>query len=708
QEELAVSNLDISVNKGNLLHSRYPGYNGQGTTVSVKENRPDTTDIDLKGRWLPTPYSSPIISSHATIMATIIAGAGNSYYEGKGMATGATISSADFSNLLPEPDITYQQFDISVQNHSYGTGIENYYGADAAAYDFSTRNRASLLHVFSAGNAGTQTSATGPYAGVMGFANITGSFKMAKNILTVGHMDSLGVVLAPSSRGPAFDGRVKPELVAFGEDGSSGAAAIVSGTALTLQHAYKDLFGVLPSAALVKAILLNSADDTGPKGIDFISGYGSVNAFKAMKGLTAETFFENTISAGNVNSMPLFIPEGTDQVKITLTWTDPPAIPNAAKALINGLDLELALPATGQTWQPWVLNHFPHPDSLQQPAVRKKDSLNNVEQISITDPVPGAYLVYVNGSNISNTAAQSYAIAYQIDSVDQYGWQYPTDNDNIFNNRSNTLRWNSTFSAMPGILEYSIDNGSNWQLIDDAVNLADEYYKWSPPDTFVIAILRMRIGPKEFRSDAFTISRRLRTFVGYNCADSFLFYWEKIPGISTYQVYKLGDDYLEPLLSTNDTFAVVSRLANPTLYYTVAPVINNKIGLKAFTFNYTMQGVECYIRSFFASLNGNEALLDLLLGTVHNILSVQLEKWDGEKFVKIGEIAAPTTFNIQFTDARLQKGLNTYRVRIEVAGGQVIYSLPETVHYFAETPYIIFPNPVEQGQQVHVLAADIS
>ena len=59
---------------------------------------------------------------------------------------------------------------------------------------------------------------------------------MAKNILTVGATDSFSIVAALSSKGPAHDGRVKPELVAFGEDGSSGAAALVSGTSLLLQQ----------------------------------------------------------------------------------------------------------------------------------------------------------------------------------------------------------------------------------------------------------------------------------------------------------------------------------------------------------------------------------------------------------------------------------------------------------------------------------------
>ena len=259
KEEVAVSNLDISTNKGNLLHNRFPSFDGQGLMVSVKENRPDTTDIDYKGRYVHTALSSATLSSHATIMSTIIAGAGNTYYEGRGIAKAANISSANFANLLPEPDAYYHQYNITVQNHSYGTGIENFYGADAGAYDASASIRPGLLHVFSAGNSGTQASATGNYSGITGFANLTGSFKMAKNIITVGHTDSLGNVLGPSSKGPAYDGRIKPELVAFGLDGSSGAAAIVSGVALSLQDVYKKTYGSFPSSDLIKAALISGS-----------------------------------------------------------------------------------------------------------------------------------------------------------------------------------------------------------------------------------------------------------------------------------------------------------------------------------------------------------------------------------------------------------------------------------------------------------------
>jgi hypothetical protein len=269
-EELQINTLDLSVNKINLLHSKSPLLNGNGLVVSIKENKPDTTDIDLTGRYIPNPLAATIINAHATIMATMAAGAGNSYYLGKGVAWGANITSSNFTNLLPDPDQNYTQNNITVQNHSYGVGIENFYGADAAAYDASALTNDKLLFVFSAGNSGTATPSTGNYAGMAGVANLTGSFKMAKNIITVGSVDSFSNVVAPSSKGPAYDGRIKPEMVAYGEDGSSGAAALVSGTSIVLQQAYKNNNGgSLPPSYLVKAILLNSADDVSTPGIDF-------------------------------------------------------------------------------------------------------------------------------------------------------------------------------------------------------------------------------------------------------------------------------------------------------------------------------------------------------------------------------------------------------------------------------------------------------
>jgi hypothetical protein len=703
KEELLLDRLDLSANKINLIHRKYPALNGDGMVVSVKENKPDTTDIDFTGRFISTSLSSSTVSSHASIMATMIAGGGNSWHLSKGAAWGSSISSSSFVTLLPDANAAYQQYNISVQNHSYGVGVESYYGADAAAYDASAISNASLLHVFSSGNAGNNSPSTGTYAGLAGFANLTGSFKLAKNIITAGAADSFTVVEPLSSKGPAHDGRVKPELVAFGEDGTSGAAALVSGTSLLLQHIFKQMNAVLPPNALIKAILLNSADDAGNAEVDYAYGFGSLNAVNAIKTVQANRFFSGSVSNGGNQSFTISVPAGIKKLKATLVWNDPPAAPNAAKALINDLDFELIEISSGQIWQPWVLNHFPHPDSLLQPAKRNRDSLNNMEQVTLANPAPGNYQFRVTGFNVGS-GPQNFFIAWQLDSIDFFEWNFPTASDFIFPSVSNTIRWYSTFAAANGMLEFSTDNGNNWQLIQNAISLATGYYKWNVPSFTTTALLRMTIGANQFVSDTFTIANRTPTAAGFNCPDSFLFYWSKLPGVTNYRVYKLGNKYLEPIATTADSFVLLAKSANPSLHYAVAPLIGSREGVKSYTFNYTTQGVECYLRSFLASLNGTSAKLDLLLGTLYNVNRIVLEKFDGSNFVQAQQISNPSSLQYSLNDGPLKKGANIYRIKLELAGGRMIYSSAETVYYFAGEEFIVYPNPAWQYQPITVLS----
>jgi hypothetical protein len=471
--ERELTGFDLSANKGNFAHRTWPAVNGRGLGVSIKENKMDTADMDIRGRYISSANASSTIQAHATTMATIAAGAGNTFYNGKGVAWGALVSSSDFANLLPDNIQQLQQLKVSVQNHSYGVGIENYYGADAAAYDAQLYQDPTLLHVFSAGNSGTQASTSGNYAGISGFANLTGSFKMAKNILTVGATDSFGVVAVPSSRGPAYDGRVKPELVALGEDGSSGAAAIVSGISLLLQDAWQQKKSALPASSIIKAILLNSASDVGVAGIDYSSGYGNANAKNALQTVALDRVFQGTVAHGQLITHNISIPANSRNLKLTICWVDPPAQANSFKALVNDIDIELYHPSSTQRWLPWVLNSNPNTDSLKQPAVRKKDSLNNAEQITLDIPAAGTYEIQVKGFAVTGT--QSYAIAWQYDTLEHFVFTYPVKGDNLFPFQIHTIRWETT---LPGTasLQYRINTG-NWKDAAATVDLSKGFYK---------------------------------------------------------------------------------------------------------------------------------------------------------------------------------------------------------------------------------------
>lgn len=707
KDEQLIGSLDISTNSINVVHNRFPQWNGNGTNVSLKENKPDTTDIDFKGRYITTPLASTTINAHAGIMATMIAGAGNSWHLGKGAAWAAGISSSNYINLLPDADNHFQQYNIAVQNHSYGVGIESYYGADAAAYDVALINNPSLLHVFSSGNSGALSAATGSYNGITGFANLTGSFKMAKNIITVGASDSFGIVATLSSKGPAYDGRIKPELIAYGEDGSSGAAALVSGTSLLLQQQYKQLNGSLPANTLIKAVLLNSADDAGNAAVDYATGFGSLNALNAIKTIANSRYHSGTVSQGSSQNFSINIPNGIKKVKVTLVWNDPAAAPNAAKALVNDLDLELINTATTEIWKPWVLNSFPHIDSLKKAATRKRDSLNNTEQVTLENPAPGNYTISVKGYQLT-TASQSFYIAYQLDSSNLFDWHFPTSTDFIFPSAKNLIRWDQSFNAATGQLDYSTDNGVSWQNITGTADLSKKYYQWDAPVFTGKALLKMTIGSATFASDTFTIAPRTITGVGFNCADSFLLFWNKNPLVNNYRVYQMGDRYLEALATITDSFIVLKKNLYPSMFYAVAPVIDNKEYVKSYTFNYTLQGVECYIRSFFATLiNNNTGLLDLQLGSLYNINKIVLEKWNGNSFLPIQQSVNNNNLLVQFIDNNLSKGMNTYRIKLEVANGGTVYSNPETIYYFDTDNYIIFPNPATQQNPVSIAVKNV-
>lgn len=702
--ERELTGFDLSANKGNLAHRTWPSINGGGRTISIKENKMDTADIDFKGRYISSSLASPRMETHATTMATIAAGGGNTFYTGRGFAYGASITSSNFANLLPDPLSDLMQMRVRVQNHSYGTGIENYYGADAAAYDRQTNfEMTSLLHVFSAGNQGTQTSSSGNYAGINGFANLTGSFKMSKNSISVGAIDSFGVVPSLSSRGPAYDGRLKPELVALGEDGSSGAAAIVSGIAALVQQSYQQKNISEANNDIIRAVLFNSADDIGSPGPDFVSGYGMANAYRAIKTIQEDRLIYSYVSDQQEWVHQITVPSGATNLKITLSWTDHPAQTNAYKALVNDLDLILEHPASSQIWLPWVLSSFPHPDSLRKNAVRKRDTLNNHEQITISLPVAGTYNIKVIGASIP-TLTQTYAIAWQYDTLSHFLFSYPVKGDLLDPERKNTIRWETTI-ADTATLEYKLNNG-NWQTAAHGVNLAHQYFQWQPPDTLAAIQFRMKMSQRSWLSDTVGISKNLLMNTGFNCTDSFLIYWQKAK-VDSYRVYRLGEKYLEPFITLSDTALIQQKQNNPYSFFSVVPLLSLQTeGRRAYTFDYRQQQVACYISGFIADPSGNNAArLSLQLGTTYQLAKVVFEKLTASGFSAFREIVPVTGTQITITTPA-NNGLNVYRARIELQNGTTYYTQPEQVLLFGAEAYYVFPNPIQPGAALNIMDAD--
>src|SRR6478736_5608479 len=295
-DEAVLDFVNPAFNRITSAHNFFPSVNGESQNISIKELSFDPSNIDLINRTFTTSVSPTSTSEHATTMATLIAGGGNSSYQASGVASKARMTSSDYTNLFPDNASIFTSNNIHLQNHSYGVGIENYYGNEATAYDQQVYQNPTLLHVFSVGNLGTSSPTAGTYQNMI-FANLSGNFKQAKNVLVVNAVDSTLKINSLNSRGPAFDGRVKPELTAYGQGGTSEAAALVTGISALLQERYQSTNNITPDASMIKAILIASADDLGTTGVDYYYGYGSANALNAIKIVESNYFTTATLNS---------------------------------------------------------------------------------------------------------------------------------------------------------------------------------------------------------------------------------------------------------------------------------------------------------------------------------------------------------------------------------------------------------------------------
>jgi hypothetical protein len=703
KEEVVLGDFDLSVNAVTATHAQFPNVTGNGLLVSIKEKPFDQQDLDLKGRIVLNDQFDETSTFHATFMATIAVGAGNTSSFAKGVAWGARVTTSDFDQLLPDDGDGLVQAGVSVQNHSYGVGLENYYGIESSAYDQAGVTYPEILHVFSSGNRGMDTPVEGTYSGVSGFANLTGQFKVAKNVLTVGSADRFGEYVSLSSKGPAYDGRIKPELIAFGDAGSSEAAAVVSGTALLIQNTYKQKFGVLPDASLVKAVLINSACDVGRPQVDFETGFGNVDALSAIRTIEAENFFLGEVAQEESKFFSIAVPAQAEELKVTLVWNDPPSDPFSQKALMNDLDITVRHVLTNETWEPWVLNSAPTVSDLQSLAQRGKDRLNNVEQITLTFPAEGEYAIEISGYEVQGT--QPFSIVYEINSG--FEWRYPFATDALQTDAINLIRWRWYGAAETGLLQYRSVNEVSWQTMGN-IDLNDQAFEWNIPPIAGLYQLRMVIGADHFDSETFSISKPDRLSVGFNCDEQVMFTWNGEEAADEYRLYQVREQYLDPILTTTDTFAIFQKSELETAYFTVVPVFGSVEGGRELTIDYNTQGTGCYFRSFVARnyVVNEQAEFDVSLGTTFNLQSVVLERLNGSTFESVQTLTELESNNFLMTDASPQAGVNIYRAKLLTVTQESILSEEEEILFVSSADLYVFPNPLSRQEVLSVISSD--
>jgi hypothetical protein len=383
-------------------------------------------------------------------------------YQFRGVAPAASLVVSEiFAPALPSDDQVFadqEAYGATVSSNSWGyvdnmnNPITDYdasaYVTDQSVIDANTSKAGlqPMTIVFAVGNDGSG-------------ADTVGSPSTAKNVITVGasesdrgydaYADNPFTVATFSSRGPTDDGRIKPDVVAVGtyvlstqsrtagctctyggwdmawtgphyafSSGTSQATPQVSGMVALIQQHINDTYGQVPSPALVKAALINGAEDLG-YGYEFTTGvtgpmtqgWGRVNVSRSTEGPPngGILLYDEgpTVASGEVVVRRVAVANASTPLKVTLVWTDMPGNPADTKALaelMNDLDLVVRAP-NGTAYHG---NKFG--GAWSRPNNTTFDRLNNVENVFVQAPAAGTWTVEVSGYSIKS-AKQRFALA---------------------------------------------------------------------------------------------------------------------------------------------------------------------------------------------------------------------------------------------------------------------------------------------------------
>lgn len=498
QEPVAPLNYEVKANQHiGVLNSSAPGgfgLKGDGITIGIGDGGELGDHIDFDNRvnnQANGSYSS--FGDHGDHVAGIIGGGGHLNPRHQGIAPLSNLITQKTSLITYYAPDYWEDFQMVLTNNSYGTSFNceqnGAYNYTSQSLDAQLREYPKLLHVYAGGNSGNRTCA--PYP--KGYKTVLRYYQSAKNVLTVGNVKKDGTLYVGSSRGPVADGRLKPEICGIGSSvistgrdynyrpktGTSMASPAVAGTLALMNEAYRRANrNEIPDGALMKAIACNTAQDMGNPGPDYLHGFGLIDGKRAVEAIENDQFYSNQIAHGLTQQQTITVTPGQAQLNILLYWPDKEAELSSSKALVNDLDLVVIDPQ-GNRVLPWILDA--DPAAVDQPAQRGIDTLNNIEQVTISQPVAGTYTIQVIGSSIP-TINQNFYVTY-FEQSENISLIFPLGGESLTPDDTETIHWEAPAGNTNNFtLEYSTDNGSSWTTINNNIAADLRRYDWTVPN----------------------------------------------------------------------------------------------------------------------------------------------------------------------------------------------------------------------------------
>ena len=570
EDQVEALNFEARITHGvEYLQNGIKGYNlsGEGIVVGVGDGGELGDHIDLNQHVINEADGTlSSFGAHGDHVSGTIAGRGYLDPRNKGIAPNCTIVTEINNDITSNGEALHSKYNMVITNNSYGvsfecnsSGVYNYssFNLDRQLYEFPE-----LLHLFAAGNSGVNVC--DGYE--QGYKTVLKGYGTSKNVITVGSIDDEGNVAMNSSRGPVKDGRIKPEIVGVGVNivstgnsndyfplsGTSMATPAVSGSIALIYERYQQVYGALPKGDLIKALVCNSADDLGNEGPDFKYGFGLINPIRAIRDLDAEQFIVDHIDNGMEQIHTIVVPEGMSELKIMNYWHDHQAATDPIKALVNDLDIQVIDP-DGNLYHPWVLN--PDPLFAGDLPTRKRDDLNNIEQVTIAAPKAGTYRIKIIGTHVP-MGNQRYNLTYNFRAKD-IELTFPNGGERMIPGERNLISWITDEKTDADFkLEYSINGGESWTLIEDKIEGNKRSFFWEVPEVFTSnAYIRISNEGLEDKNEAsFTIfSRPSDLVVNSICEDFMKLTWSAVANADAYQVYMYQDGQMIDLGETSET-----------------------------------------------------------------------------------------------------------------------------------------------------------